>query len=191
MAIHKNDETSYEGCVLGTWENNKFRDSDWYAACWDDEESKVVKVLFDTTRFAGGGNAIVDATDDALEKSEKWLRDLAEKMVRKNAERKANEVKKGRTVRVVKGNKVDHGTEGKLFWSRDHRHYTRIGIALSEERGADGKYKDVAWTYLRNVEVANPEKHMPSEAELEHRIDKVVNEKSWMSAFEYRHLIGR
>lgn len=73
---------------------------------------------------------------------------------------------KGKWVRVVRGRKVKQGTEGLVFWTGASQWGTKVGIALPQEDGTFRKekktgryggtfesYKDVAWTYLKNVAV--------------------------------------
>lgn len=63
------------GKVLRTWERNGYHDSDFYATIWDEERDGPREVEYDTTRFAGGGNATVDATDEVKEKYQAWQRE--------------------------------------------------------------------------------------------------------------------
>lgn len=65
-------------------------------------------------------------------------------------------------MRVVKGNKVAIGTEGVIFWLGNTQKYgpsrwaktvTKIGIALDDTKDARGRYANVVWTYIQNVEV--------------------------------------
>ena len=63
---------TYENRVLRTWERNEYHDSDFYATVWCDERDMPVEVCYDTTRSAGGGNAVVDATDEVREKYRVW-----------------------------------------------------------------------------------------------------------------------
>jgi hypothetical protein len=82
----------------------------------------------------------------------------------------AMNVCKGKKVRVVAGRNVAKGTEGIVFWMKSmtfnsnfggYRHSgynkgeqtVKIGIALDDTKDAQGRFKNVAWTYLKNVEV--------------------------------------
>lgn len=63
------------------------------------------------------------------------------------------EVRRDRWVRVVKGRKVPVGTEGRVVWVGNGNWGLRVGVATSEERDANGRYKDVVWTAASNCEV--------------------------------------
>jgi hypothetical protein len=142
----------YDGRVLATGEHNWHDDSDFYAVCWDDEKG-IVHKEYDTTRFAGGGRANIDATDEVKEKAgdhlEAWYYDL----LKEDAKAAAKRVEKDKKVKVVRGRKVPKGTEGLVIWAGE-RHYggvtrknmngtywsgggrseLRIGIATDDEK---------------------------------------------------------
>ncbi|HEX7013594.1 MAG TPA: hypothetical protein VF161_12640, partial [Steroidobacteraceae bacterium] len=134
---------------------------------------KIREIGYDTTRFAGGGNAIIDATDEVRAKADDYLVKWALEELIRNDKANARRVAKGKRVRVVKGRKVKIGTEGVVF-HMEERSYgyglraTRIGIALDDEmehetrERRDGstytvsRHKNVVWTYQDNVEVIDP-----------------------------------
>lgn len=64
MAVKFDNETKYVGATLATFERNGYDDSDFLAIVWDAENGTTDVTLYDTTRFAGGGSATVDATED-------------------------------------------------------------------------------------------------------------------------------
>jgi hypothetical protein len=64
---------------------------------------------------------------------------------RKADEREAPIVRKGKTVRVIRGRKVPIGTTGLVFWVGDGTYGTRCGFV--DESGT------VHWTSVANVEV--------------------------------------
>lgn len=179
MAIKRSSgEVRYEGCVLATRERNMHDDSDFYAVVWDNDEGCLREVEYDTTRFAGGGSASVDATDEVKAKADDWLEEFYFDRLKKEDREKAELVDEGKTVRVVKGRKVKHGTEGIVFWMRTNRYGTKIGIRTSDRKkkekrtGWDGTeytarlWRDAHWTWARNVEVVNPEQYYTSDEEL-------------------------
>lgn len=138
--IYGKTEPEYVGCVLSTYERNGYNDSDWYAICWDRERQKVVEVEYDTTRAGGGGRAEIDATNDVLREVYRWYKRLGREHfdVCTNPT-EAKKVRKGDTVRVIRGRKIQKGTEGVVFWigtrynQYSHCNEERVGIE------ADGK----------------------------------------------------
>jgi len=177
----------YEGCVFDLRERNGYHDSDFYAVVWDEGEQCIKNYEYDTTRYAGGGWANVDATEEVRRKADEWLVNWAYRNNKLADERQAKAVERGKLVRVVAGRKVPTGTEGKVFWMQDmnfdpygrrHGRRTKIGLTLDGEketvdavsRGGKAykaeRYKNVVWTYADNVEVVNPEQYLSSDEEL-------------------------
>lgn len=155
----------FVGAVFATRERNFYHDSDFYAVVWDGE--KITSYEYATTRFAGGGFASVDATDEvkaaATAYLEKWIYGG---LVAAN-ETNARTPEKGRTVEVVKGRKVAKGTTGEVIWYGKGRKFSpskwetapmRVGI-----KDADG---EVHWTNADNVEVVNPGQYELTDEEL-------------------------
>ena len=158
-------KVSFVGAVLDTGEMNGYNDSDFYAVVWDEERQTIHRVEYDSTRYAGGGSAVIDATDEVKEKASAYVyKELLELWNRKNEETSKIPIK-GNRVRVVSGRKVKIGTEGILFWLDFPRRHSpshwaptsqKVGIALSEEKDETGKYINVVWTYISNLEVIDP-----------------------------------
>lgn len=163
MAVILNGKIKYVGCTIRTWEHNGRDDSDFYADCLDIEKGVIVSVEYDTTRFAGGGKAIIDITP---ENYRKYLRKAHERLLRENIRRdreNARKVEKGKEVVVVRGRKTPIGVVGELFWEKEVNFdpykrpsgkNTRIGIRT--------KSGDIFWTYGSNVEVYAPEQYETS-----------------------------
>lgn len=180
MAIHLNGETKYEGKVLGTYEENGYRDSDFKARVWDDEEETVKSIEYDTTRFAGGGSAHVDATDEVREKVAEYAREKLFRSLKQQDRKESRTPKTGRRVRVVSGRKVEPGTEGLLFWIGDGKKYGyysdttyKVGISPSGETDDEGRHPDAKWTYKKHLEVVNPEQYDTPEEELQEVVDSL------------------
>lgn len=137
MAIKHFDGTvTHAGRVVATRHANLASDSDFYAVVVTDTGT-FEEVLFDTTRFAGGGSATIDAAPDV---AEAWQAHLAaEREARRAAEarREAATVRKGVAVRVAKGRKVPVGTEGTVAWlgwqTYGYRKSLRVGIRVEGE----------------------------------------------------------
>lgn len=152
-------ETKHEGLVVGECERSSSGDSDYYAVIWNDEKAEPYEVLYASTRgWTYPNSAIVDATGEVREKYDKYI----EKM---NAISNVNNIKreisafvedvkipsKGKVCKVVRGRKVPVGTTGLLFWTGGD--YGKCGLALDDKRDSKGRYANIAWTYIKNVEV--------------------------------------
>lgn len=131
----------FVGCVLDQYEHNGRDDSDWYAIVWDDNEKRIREVEYDTTRAAGGGWAQIDATEETLRKVYNYYREIGRSMFDTTTNpAQAKKVRKGDTVKVIRGRKVPKGTVGKVFWvgSRyncyTHEDEDRVGIEVNGEK---------------------------------------------------------
>lgn len=131
----------YVGCVLDTYEHNGYEDSDFYAICWDEEEQKVVRVCYDTTRFWGYGRADIDATLEVLRKVYRYYYNSGRKKFDSDWKfAQAKKVLKGDTVKVVRGRKIPQGTVGNVFWIGERyniyskKYEDRVGIDVDGER---------------------------------------------------------
>lgn len=139
--IYGKTEPEYVGCVLDTYEHNGYEDSDWYAICWDREKRAVVEVEYNTTRAGGGGRAEIDATPEVLKEVYRWYKRIGRSLYdgRTNPEQ-AKKVRKGDTVRVVRGRNIPKGTEGLVFWvGTRYNQYSRteeerVGIEVNGQR---------------------------------------------------------
>lgn len=176
-------EPRYVGAVLDDREENGYHDSDFYAVVWDAEEARLKRVGYNSTRHAGGGSCKVDATPEVYEKAKEWLFEWAKGVIRQKYEEDSTACVKDRKVRVVKGRKVPKGTEGILFWKGEYQHYTKVGIALSEEKDEKGGYKDVAWTYLKNIEVVEPSQYIPDDEAIEEEARAFAEKGVWCAPF--------
>ena len=134
--IYGKSSPEYVGGVMDTYEHNGRDDSDWYAVCWDEEQQKVVHVNYDTTRCGGGGRADIDITEENLLKVYRYYKQDARKWFDTvgNPE-SAKQVRKGDTVRVVKGRKVKKGTEGTVAWIGSV--YNKFSYCVEERVGID------------------------------------------------------
>ena len=134
------EKVMYEGRVLNWYEHNGYEDSDWYAEVWDDETQSIKQVEFMTTRAYCYGHAELDATDEVLRKVyRKNKKDAAKSFVGFNL-RQAKKIRKGDTVRIVKGRKVKKGLEVPVFWAGttynrwSRQNEERIGVDVDGER---------------------------------------------------------
>lgn len=134
-------EPMYVGCVLDTFERNGSWDSDFYAVVWDAEKQEVRNIEYDTTRFAGGGWAKIDATKETVLQVYRHYKKEAKKSFDEFSNpRQAKEIKKGDTVRIVKGYKVKKGTVCTVFWAGkrwncySRMNEDRLGVEVNGER---------------------------------------------------------
>ncbi len=139
--IYGKTEPEYVGCVLSTYERNGYNDSDWYAVCWDEQKQAVVEVEYDTTRAGGGGCAKIDATEETLRKVYRWYKNIGRSLFDDHTNPEtAKKVRKGDTVKVIRGRKVKKGTVGEVFWlGTRYNQYSRceedrVGIEVDGER---------------------------------------------------------
>lgn len=137
--IYGKPDVQYEGCVLDTYEHNGYHDSDFYAVCWDQKKKTIVDIEYDTTRCGGGGWAKVDATDEIIREAYRWYKTIGRGIFDKEENpRQAKVIRKGDTVKVIRGRKIPKNTVGTIFWlgktynGYSHREEERVGIELAE-----------------------------------------------------------
>jgi|SaaInlV_165m_DNA_1040744.scaffolds.fasta_scaffold19760_2 hypothetical protein len=177
---------TFVGKVLETYEENGYHDSDFYAVVWDDETDSLIHKQFSTTRFYSNGyGAKIDATEEVIakataERTKRFLNSAIEA-----DEEKAKTIAKGKKVEVVSGRK-NRGAIGEVFWignpdkfsyySKEHR---SVGIKLNDEKGDDGKFKNVVFAYDYNCGVINYESHLTDIKELEETATNKANSYSY------------
>lgn len=131
--------TLYEGCVLALREINGYDDSDFVAVCWDEEQGRVVRYTYATTRcWTYLNGAKVDASDELrVAIGERIVESLAASVSRVVGEVKATVVR-GAVVRVVAGRKYV-GRAGEVFWVGErknpynYRWETRVGFKAEND----------------------------------------------------------
>lgn len=133
-------ETTHVGRVLALRERNGYDDSDFYAIVWDDAKGCPVEVEYASTRgWTYPNGAKVDATPEIVAKWEAWTIEQKRACERARLAAEAAIPRVGRTVRVVKGRKVEIGTTAEVFWAgRDQfrrgqfgrRDVERVGLRL-------------------------------------------------------------
>jgi hypothetical protein len=148
----------FKGCVLEIGEMNFHDDSDFYAVVWDEAARCVHRIGDGTTRASAPSVCRIDATPETIAKAQAWMVNVwAPPHVRRGIETKRAKVEKGDRVRVNRGRKVAKGTEGVVFFMQEvrfsyHNVQTKIGVATTDRKDARGRFVDVAWTYLANVD---------------------------------------
>lgn len=190
----KNEETgkyesyvkeSYVGATLGEYERNGRDDSDFYAIVWDEEKQKVRSFEYNSTRYAGGGNCVVDATPEVLAKAKAYYKPLVAENIRKASEIEAKKIHKGDRVRVVKGRKVKIGTEGTLFWVGDTRSFTRGGT-VSTRVGIKTDDGETFFLESTNLEVVERvwKSRLKSDEQVEKEASRFVENPNWFAITE-------
>jgi hypothetical protein len=141
MAVVSSDGTRrYVGATLALREHNGYHDSYFYATVYDAEADRLTDVEYNSTAFAGGGTAYLDATTETLDAVERmWERDFLSTLVaefdaEQNAPTKGKRVVLGRDYRSKKlGRTLVEGTEGTVFWRGPNRYDDgatyRVGVA--------------------------------------------------------------
>lgn len=165
---------TFVGKVLETYEENGRNDSDFYAVVWDDETDSLIHKQYSTTRFYSNGyGAKIDATEEVIVKATAERKKRFLKSVTEADEEKAKTIAKGKMVEVTSGRK-NRGVMGEVFWVGNPTsfHYNgpvshSVGIKLNNEKGDDGKFKNVAFAYDYNCTVLLHETYLPSEDEIE------------------------
>ncbi len=163
--------TDYTGKIIETrYDVERIMSDVWAtyynAYVWTGTEIRKIWISGDgqTNHFVVGSNIQPDATPEVVEAVRKYRTDLAEK-ARQERERLRLEEEayqaaipdRGKVVEVVRGRKVPIGTKGFAFWSGFDRYGKRqLGIAISPQKDARGRYSDVVWTAASNCEVVNP-----------------------------------
>lgn len=157
---HKGDalymETTHIGLVLRLGEHNWHDDSDFYAVVWNAEKGEPEKIEYATTRgWSYPNSAREDASPEVVAAWTAWSEKMNAARVAAEAVTEAKALRRGKRVVVVKGRKVEKGTEGEVFWiGTDNWNKVRIGI-----RDNAGK---VHWTAGSNVVVKNWESFLPA-----------------------------
>lgn len=171
------------GLVLAAYEQNGYDDSDFYALVWNEEKQEIEHVRYATTRgWSYPCNAWIDATPEVIEKARESRRPAIKSMFYSNAEKKAKEIQKGKTVKVVRGRKVPKGTEGEVFWYGSTAFGYSVGImydVLNDEGIAIGRER--VFTSAKNVEVVGWELLMPSAEQIEKDVDYCVRTANFRS----------
>jgi len=168
--------TSHDGLVVSAefGRDERIMSDVWawltYVKVWNPTEAKVENVCLrdDGAPCGECGSAEQDASPEVLAlaaayetrvKAEAEAREAAE-VARRTAEARVAEHNRpmhGKVMQVVKGRKVPHGTVGRVFWvGLDNYGKTKVGLATSERKDADGRNVDVVWTAASNCVNAEP-----------------------------------
>lgn len=146
--------TMFEGATFCDRERNFYDDSDFYVIAWDGE--KLVYHEYASTRFAGGGHANVDATEETRALARDWLEHRYREQIGVADEAQAYEVTEGKWVVVRSGRNIAPGTEGRVLRLTEGRY----GRERAQVEGADGLR---FWIDSRHLAVADPASYLHSE----------------------------
>jgi len=157
-------KTSYEGCVLKTYEENGYDDSDFIAMVWDETTQSIKHVEYATTRgWTYHNSAKIDATEEVKEKARAYAIKQNFEKLKKSYEKQSLTPDKNKIVKVVKGRKVPKGLEGVILWIKEetYNYHNKVSsIGIKDINGV------VHRSYTHNVEVINPKQYMVSEKQI-------------------------
>jgi hypothetical protein len=109
----------YVGKVLGIYEENGYDDSDFYAYV-ETAPGVFGRVIYNSTRHAGGGVAEVDATDDVYERFWDYYDQFWAKVAADRERDEATVARVGREVEVTGGRKYK-GRRGTVGWVGEYK----------------------------------------------------------------------
>jgi hypothetical protein len=166
----KSDVESFVGCVVLIRNRVERIMSDvWddvtYAVVWDAEATAFREVHVRCSEFSGHWRACVATVDGTPEVFELYEAHLVGDLFRKKLDAYDREVyarlveaatiRNGRKVRVVRGRKIPQGTEGIVFYQKEGRWGTQLGIRTSDRR--EGRnWLDAVWVSQDNCAVVGP-----------------------------------
>ena len=166
--LHRNggyeDKVSHVGSTLYTYERNGYDDSDWYAVVYNQGTDTLEHVEFATTRHHCEGNrAVVDALPEIAEAAHKLMTEENFKALVEREKANRQQVQISSKVKVVKG-RTAKGNVGFVFWIGARQRFggkevRKIGIRYSDKM-VDGKWADVDFVYMHNVEVCGWEENI-------------------------------
>jgi hypothetical protein len=148
-------------------EANYYDDSDFYGTYYDRNSDEFKEVMYDTTRFAGGGNVIVDASEEIMTMyyRRKEVMGIKEMIHRQYAHANIPDVNK--EVKVISGKKY-FGRSGKVFWkgANKFRTYYRNGYNKPDSpenqvvgiEDSDGKFF-IPMSQVSVINVPSPEEY--------------------------------
>jgi hypothetical protein len=156
MIRHADGTVTHEGRVVGLGRFRHFPgtgmgDNTEYAVVLnpDGTYGEVTLSVYHDGLYDRYAEATVDAPAEAVaaynSKIEAERKSSKEAAELKALIEEAARLEKGKRVRVVRGRKVPHGTEGEVFWVGYTRYGRRVGFT-----GTDGQ---TYWTAASNVEV--------------------------------------
>ena len=160
------DKVSHVGCTLYTYERNGYHDSDWYAVVYNQGTDSIEHIEYATTRFNSDGcSATVDALPEIAEAAHKLLTEENFRVLVEREKANRQQVKIASKVKIVKG-KTAKGNVGFVFWIGARQRFgsneiRKVGVRYSDKRDAEGKWVDVDFVYLHNVEVCGWDKDFP------------------------------
>jgi hypothetical protein len=138
---------THNGLCIHERETNGYNDSDFHMLVWNPDTNKPESIEFASTRgwsypcYASHP----DATADVLAKYEAYNQEVRRQNDLARTAMLARIPEKGKTIKVVKGRKVSHGTVGVCIWRGRTQYGERVGL-----KDSNGQ---VFWTASSNVEV--------------------------------------
>lgn len=170
--------TFAHGCVIRTWEQNGYEDSDFFATYWDVDAGCAKTIEYGTTRaWTYPCAASVDATPEILALyAAELVKASVSALVAEDAEL-AQTPAKGKICTVVKGRKIAKGTKVEVLSVRDpvkFSHYgplVRNAFVLYFKANGD---RVLEYTNIENLAVDNHAQYITPIATLEARAQQHV-----------------
>jgi hypothetical protein len=141
-------DVSWEGCVLGTGEHNWYDDSDFYALVWDEEEGRIRKIQYATTRgWTYHNGATVDATPEVISKAVAWQTQIlvedftAETIADK--EKELRQIEKGMEVRSTTTRGKNKGVVGIVEWIGENSYGPGMRVGIRVDGETSRRYLDM------------------------------------------------
>jgi hypothetical protein len=145
---------SYEGAVLGEFEQNFAHDSYFYAVVWDAATQAVTAVQYGTTAFHTTGRIEIDATPEARDAAHAWAVETVAEHIRREH---AATVAEGVQVRSLATRGKAKGLTGRVDRVMDSKHdaaraakSTKVALVVNDETGQR------AWVPTGRLEVTTP-----------------------------------
>lgn len=174
--------TMFDGLTLDDREQNGHDDSDFYAIVWDPMQKRIRRIDYASTRFAGGGGCVVDATEEAKAAAEIAFEELLRARIRIQMENESAKPGAGKLV-VVNGGRKYKGLVGEVTWrgpnTFQHRGPDRIRI-----QPKDG---EAFFVCVDQVAVAAPEP--PNEDEINRIAREAASRRCWAAVTSHMAVI--
>jgi hypothetical protein len=166
----KSDVEKFVGCVVLVRSRQERIMSDVWAevtvaVVWDSEIQSFREAHVSTDGFNGHWSSAVvtvDGTPEVFEYYEAYLRGEFVRMTLAQFDREveyrrveAATIRVGKTVQVVRGRKIPQGTKGIVFYQKEGRWGTQLGIRTSDRK--EGRnWADAVWVAETNCAVVGP-----------------------------------
>ena len=172
----------FVGLTLDDREQNGYDDSDFYAIVWDPSQKRIRRIDYASTRYAGGGGCVVDATDQAKAAAEIAFEELLRARIRIQMEAEAAKPDKGKVVVVTEGRKYK-GLVGEVTWRGANKFQYKGPDRLRVET------KDGEAFFIGIGQVAVAEVEPPNQDEIDRIARGAASRRCWASVTSHMAVI--